>query len=192
MAVHAAVGHQADEMERRAVFQAVVHSAGKRLVFKKSRRLYGLCDAGQLLIDHAARADVRVSDFAVAHLPVRKAHVHAGGADCGIGIGGKMRSRFEGRRAHRVALFARIDAESVHDNQNQRLSHNKTPIITVGDRILTVLPPEIPNLLICRVHDRSEINGFKRSAADEAAVNIGALKAAPPRWRRSWSRRTGW
>ena len=128
MAVHAAVGHQADEMERRAVFQAVVHSAGKRLVFKKSRRLYGLCDAGQLLIDHAARADVRVSDFVVAHLAVRKADVHAGGADCGIGIGGKN------------AVEIRVDAARTALSFSPALTPNPSMIIRIKGFLIIKLP----------------------------------------------------
>ena len=89
MAVHAAVGQQAHQVQRLAVVLGVVHGLQQGLVLIHVAVLGGLGDAGQLLVDNAARADVGVAHFAVAHLAVRQAHVHAGGANLGVGVLGE-------------------------------------------------------------------------------------------------------
>ena len=68
VAVHAAVGKQADEVQRGAVFFCVIHGVYERFVLKERTVLYRLRDAGKLLINDAACADVGVSYFRVAHL----------------------------------------------------------------------------------------------------------------------------
>ena len=47
----------------------------------------GLVDARQLLVNDAARAQVQVPDFAVAHLPRRQADVLARGAETALRVG---------------------------------------------------------------------------------------------------------
>ena len=68
-------------MQRGAVFFCVIHGVYERFVLKERTVLYRLRDAGKLLINDAACADVGVADFAVAHLAVRQTDVHAGSAD---------------------------------------------------------------------------------------------------------------
>ena len=86
MAVHAAVGQKAHHMQRAAVLLHGVHSPDEGLFFKKHAVLNILGDAGQLLIHDAARAHVQMAHLAVAHLTVRQAHIHAAGAQLGVGI----------------------------------------------------------------------------------------------------------
>ena len=79
MAVDAAVGNQADEMQARGFrfFQGVAEHriGGQRAFFDR------LVDAGEILIDDAARAEIEVADFGIAHLPGRQADIQAGGAE---------------------------------------------------------------------------------------------------------------
>ena len=124
VAVHAAVGEQADQVQSGVVFLRVFHGGEERLVLKEGAVLDRLRDAGQLLIHDAARADVRVADFTVAHLAVRQAHVHTGRADLGQRVRGKqaVKVRFLGR-GDRVPL-RRGNAEAVEDHKQKRfLSH---------------------------------------------------------------------
>ena len=82
----------------------------ERFVLKKERTvsLYRLRDAGKLLINDAACADVGVADFAVAHLAVRQTDVHAGEAPIFvIGFSENSLSRF-GLLAAAIALPSRF------------------------------------------------------------------------------------
>ena len=73
-------------MQVRIVFLGVLHRGEKSLVLKEIPVADGFADAGQLLVNDAARADVGVADLGVAHLPVREADVHAGSADFRHGV----------------------------------------------------------------------------------------------------------
>src|SRR5699024_272865 len=119
VAVHAAVGQQAHQVERLAVVLGVVHGLQQGLVLIHVAVLAGLGDAGQLLVDNAARADVGVAHFAVAHLAVRQAHVHAGGANLGVGVLGEdfIQVGFVGG-GNGVALYG-SNAEAVQYHQNK-------------------------------------------------------------------------
>ena len=125
VAVHAAVRKQAHHMQGSAVFLHAVHGPDQGLFFKEHAVLNVLGDAGQFLIHDAARAHVQVAHLAVAHLSVRQAHVHAAGAQLGVGILGHQGVQMgRARHINRVALVRRIDAETVHDNQSRhRLAH---------------------------------------------------------------------
>ena len=70
-------------MQCRVVFFAVLHRLHKGFVFKETAVPHRLGNPGELLIHHAAGADIGMSDLAVAHLPVRQADVHARRADAG-------------------------------------------------------------------------------------------------------------
>ena len=116
MAVHTAVGQQADEMQRGVVFLGIVYSVEQRLVFGELAVLGGLGNTGQLLVDDAACADVGVADLAVAHLAVGKAHIHAGGADFSKRV--VLEQAVQVRlicRGNGVALF-RGDAKAVQNH----------------------------------------------------------------------------
>ena len=88
MGMDAAVGNQTDEMQRAVVGFCVFHGTQKRLVLKEHAVPYVLGDLDQHLIDHAAGADVGMSNLGIAHLAVRQAHVKAGSADLGEAIPG--------------------------------------------------------------------------------------------------------
>ena len=63
VAVHAAVGNKTHDVQGAARPAAVLQRLAQRLVSKKAAILDGLADPGQFLIDHAAGADVEVTDL---------------------------------------------------------------------------------------------------------------------------------
>ena len=87
--IPAAVAHQTHQVQRGIVGLAVFNGLHERFVGEKVAVVDRLGNAGQLLIDHAAGADVGVTDLAVAHLPVRQTDVQTRRADIGEGILGK-------------------------------------------------------------------------------------------------------
>ena len=89
VAVHAAVGQKAHQVQGRAIRFAVLHGGEQGGIFEEPAVLDILGDLDQHLIDHAARADVGVSDLGIAHLTVRQTHVQAGGFQLAEGILGK-------------------------------------------------------------------------------------------------------
>ena len=90
VAVHAAVGQQAHEMNGAARLFGVFHRAQQGGIFKKGTGTDIPGDAGQLLIDHAACADIGVTHLAVAHLPVGQTHRLAGAVQQSVGAGFKQ------------------------------------------------------------------------------------------------------
>ena len=72
--------------------------------------------------EDAARADIEVADFAVAHLPFRQADGRAGGLDQRVG---KLAQQFVVSRLARggdgVPLDGRGEAPAIEDRQDQRL-----------------------------------------------------------------------
>ena len=109
---------RAHKVQRLAVVLGVVHGLQQGLVLIHVAVLGRLGDAGQLLVDDAAGTDVGVAHFAVAHLAVRQAHVHAGGANLGVGVLGEdfIQVGFVGG-GNGVALYG-SNAEAVQDHQN--------------------------------------------------------------------------
>ena len=85
MAVHAAVGNQAEEMQALALLAAWAKAFFSTLFLRQRVFLDGLVDAGQVLVNDAAGAEVEVADLAVAHLAVGQADIHAAGADVAHG-----------------------------------------------------------------------------------------------------------
>ena len=75
VAVHAAVGQQADEVQGLIVLDAVVHCANNGEVFADGAVFDVLGDFHQHLVNHPAGADVGVANLGVAHLAVRQANV---------------------------------------------------------------------------------------------------------------------
>ena len=74
VAVHTAVRQKTEDMQVLAVC-CVVQCCCIDRIFKECPILNGFRNARQILKHDAAGADVRVADFAVAHLPVRQADV---------------------------------------------------------------------------------------------------------------------
>ena len=95
-------------------FFAAFHSGGESFIFKEISLLDGFGDAGELLINNAAGADIGMPYLAVAHLPVRQADIHAGSADPRNGVGGKNPVNIGlVRRLDGVALFLAPAAKAV-------------------------------------------------------------------------------
>ena len=114
VAVNAAVRQQSHQMQGRVVFAAVFNRTGQRLVGKKLAVLDGFGDAGQLLINNSARADVGVSNLGVAHLPIGKSDVQTGSTQLGVWVGGKISVQIRlFSSMNGVAVISRVDAESV-------------------------------------------------------------------------------
>ncbi len=83
VAVDPAVRQKAHDVQGLPAGHGAVHRAGQGGVFIEAAVFHGFRDAGQLLVDDAAGADVGVPDFGVAHLPFGQAHGEARSADPG-------------------------------------------------------------------------------------------------------------
>lgn len=77
MAVYAAVGEQAEDVHGLARTCSLVHRTAKHRVVEELAVADGLGHPGEVLVDDAASTEVHVTDFGVAHLPVRQADIHA-------------------------------------------------------------------------------------------------------------------
>ena len=155
--VHAAGGVQTVKVQRRALFNAVVHRLVVGGIFKERTVLDRAGDARQVLEHDAAAADVGMADLAVAHLARGQAHVKTGGLERRVGILGKKAVEHGGvGRAHRVADGIVGQAEAVHDDQRGgSLIHRFSSLLLVGS-----------------VDDLHQCLGVERSAADQAAVDV--------------------
>ena len=105
-------------MQRATASRNFVNDANKGFVLEKVAVTNCLSDFGQRLINNSARADVHMSDFGVAHLPVGKSNVFAGSLEFSVGI---FFNKFveNGRIAdlNRVEVVAGVaNAPAVHDN----------------------------------------------------------------------------
>ena len=89
VAVHAAVGKQAHDVQGLAIGLGVLDGLDIDLVFKELAGLDLLGDLRQDLEHHAAGADVGVTHLGVAHLALRQTHVKAGSLQLGAGVLGK-------------------------------------------------------------------------------------------------------
>ena len=128
MAVHAAVGQQAEDMQGLAVRRVIKGSSIDR-IFKKRPVLDGLCDARQILKHNAAGADVRVADLAVAHLAVRQADIQPGGGQ--LRMRPALQEAVHDRRFCRVngvAVVRLADAVAVEDDEcDFPVAHSQAP-----------------------------------------------------------------
>ena len=116
MAVDAAVGHQADQVKGRVIVDGGLYRADEGGVFKEVAVRNGFGNARELLIDDATRADIRVADLAVAHLPVGQADIHAGGADIGHrAFSHELVKPGRFRRRDGISVIGRIVAEAIHN-----------------------------------------------------------------------------
>ena len=108
-------------MHRAAGLLGVLHRPQQGGIFKKAAVPDIPGDAGQLLIDHPAGADVGVAHLAVAHLAIGQAHVLAGAVQPGMGTGLKQPVQIGCAGAgHRVGRGGRGDAPAVQDHKQQR------------------------------------------------------------------------
>ena len=126
VAVHAAVAHQAQQM------QAGRNGLGKcgfqYGVLTHRAVLDGIIHAAKILIHHAPRTQIQVTYFGIAHLPVGKAHVFPGSAQQAVGIVGKevISKRGISQNSGVTVFFRdirpqRIAAPAVANDKNDRL-----------------------------------------------------------------------
>ena len=125
MRMHTAIADEAEEVQALAFrFLEGLDEHGHLREFAIAD---ALVDASEVLIDDAARAEVQVTDFAVAHLAFGQPHVLAAGADGAARIRGIkmiMERRLREQRGIAVGLSlsftAGIDAPAVADDENNR------------------------------------------------------------------------
>ena len=122
VAVHAARGDEAHEMNRAALFLGILHDGDERLVLEEIAVLDVARDARELLVDEAARADVRVADLGVAHLAVRQADELAGCLEVtGVIVCEEAVEDRSLRFLHRVALIElAAETAAIHDDECDR------------------------------------------------------------------------
>ena len=129
VAMHAAVAQQTHQVNGLAGLLGGIQGMDQGRFLKKLAVLNILGDTGQFLIHDTASAHIQVAHFTIAHLAVRQTHVHAAGAQLGIGVLGLQRVQM--RRAlliDRIALMSRIDAEAIHNDQSRHgLIHKIIP-----------------------------------------------------------------
>ncbi|MOA43450.1 hypothetical protein D3C78_1656080 [compost metagenome] len=77
MAVNTTIRQQAHEVHGLASGNGLVHGCADGRVLEELAVADGFGHAGEVLVHHAAGAEVHMADFRVAHLPVRQADVHA-------------------------------------------------------------------------------------------------------------------
>ena len=105
-------------MQGTAAFFAGADGGQIRGVFKEAAVLNGPADAGQVLEDHAACADVGVAYLAVSHLSLRQAHVQAGSLQLAEGILGEEIVQLRGVGSlDCVAGDVLSQGEAVHDDE---------------------------------------------------------------------------
>ena len=134
MAVHAAVAHQAQQV------QAGGSSLGKGClqhgVFTHGAVLDGVVHPAEILENHAARAQIQVTHFGIAHLAVRQANIFPGGAQQAMGIVGKqvISKGCISQNSGVTVLFRdirtqRIAAPAVANHKNDRLFRRHAPYL---------------------------------------------------------------
>ena len=126
VAVDAAVGQQAHDVEGAAALLAVVHGLDIGLVLKEAAVLDGPADAGEILEHHPAGADVGVTHLGVAHLALGQTHVQTGGRQLAAGILRKNSIQiWLAGSGDGIALLLLRQAKAIHNNQGSRcLTHN--------------------------------------------------------------------
>ena len=119
--MHAAVGQQAHDVQDRARRARRVHGLDEGRIILDAPVAAGVVDAGELLEDHAAGADIKVPYFGITHLARGQAHRLAGSLD--LHVGEPLPESVDMRRARlgdRVAGTGRCDTEPVHDDESRR------------------------------------------------------------------------
>ena len=128
MAVHTAVGQKAEDVQGLAAVFRIVHCLDVGCVFKEAAVCYGIVYARQILKHDAPRADIRVADLAVAHLPLRQTDIKAGCLKARVGVfreNAVKAGLF--RKAYGIASAVGRYAEAVHYNKNA-LTHSLSPL----------------------------------------------------------------
>ena len=124
--VHAAVGGEAHQVELLAGGLDIVVDRLYLGVLEEFMVTDGHVDLDEVLVDHAAGAQVHVADLGVAHLPVRQTDVFAAGLQVAVRI---FRTQaVDDRRALRpdgVGIIVFALAPTVEDHQKYFSIHNR-------------------------------------------------------------------
>ena len=145
VAVHAAVGQQAEDVHRLAGAYRLIDRATDGRIVEELAVANGLGHPGEVLVHDAAGAEVHMADLGVAHLPVRQAHVHAAAGDQTMGLGGAQ--VIVHRRVGSVdgvVLGAVAVAEAIEDDQYQgfgRGAHKAGSLCLRGTKRPGILRP---------------------------------------------------
>ncbi|MNP10208.1 hypothetical protein D3C76_1023490 [compost metagenome] len=121
VAVHAAIGQQAHEVHGFTGGDGFVHGGADGRVLEELAVADRFGHAGEVLVHHAAGAEIHVADLGVAHLAVRQANVHAAAGNQAVGHGGPQTIQYRLlRRKDGVGFRALTVTEAVENNQDQR------------------------------------------------------------------------
>ena len=120
MAVDAAVGHEADEVQRVPAAGHAIHGGGQHRVREQLTVADALVDPREVLVDDPAGPHVHVADFGVAHLPGGQADRLARGDQLRVRI--SFEQLVEDRRARQrdgVVLALGTDSPAVEHDENE-------------------------------------------------------------------------
>src|SRR6266702_5358318 len=84
--VHATIRYQAEKMKLSSISSHVLHGIEQYRMFEEFAVLNHQLDTRRIHVNDAPRADVQMSNFAIAHLIVRQADVLAAGMNQSVGI----------------------------------------------------------------------------------------------------------
>jgi hypothetical protein len=122
MAVHAARRHQAEHLQRAAAGPGRGTCLQQCCIVEEFTRGNVMIDAGEVLVDHAARTDVHVADFGIAHLAVGKADMQAMRVDEVVRAGRQQAAPVRAvRERDRVVLGFDAMAPAIEDQQQYGL-----------------------------------------------------------------------
>ena len=121
MAVNTTIGQQAQDVHGLACSHGLVDRGANGRVFKELAIADGFGDTGEILIHHAAGAQVHVADLGVAHLAVRQTDIHARTRDQAVrhARAKTIQHRFLGR-INGVVFVTFTVTEAIQDDQDQR------------------------------------------------------------------------
>ncbi|MND93237.1 hypothetical protein D3C80_854180 [compost metagenome] len=121
VAVYAAIGQQAHEVHGFSGGDRFVHGSADGRILEELAVADRFGDASEVLIHHAAGAEVHVTDFGVAHLAIRKADVHAAARDQAVRHGGPQAVQYGLLRGEDSVGFRAVTVtEAVENHQDQR------------------------------------------------------------------------
>ncbi len=119
--MHAAIAQQAANMELRPIFLDVLNRFQERRILEKRAIFNGFVHTGIVLQHALARPDILMSDLGVAHLSLRQTHRLPGGFHCRVRpLACQLIDVGCPRQRNGIALFTRIDAPTVHNDQHKR------------------------------------------------------------------------
>ena len=121
VAVHATVGKQAEDVHRLTRTYGLVDGGTDGRIGEELAVADRLGHPGEVLVHHAAGAEIHVADLGVAHLPVRQADIHATAGDQSVRLSSqqtivnRLARGMDGIEVRAVAV-----PEAIENDQYQR------------------------------------------------------------------------